>query len=317
MNQSMIIALIGAAATITAALIGAYVALSKNRPAEAPDETSAGAPPKKLRGRIVVVAGLVLAAIVVLAGFGLGKLATTREVLAKHSKDVDRETQSYSRLVSQGIDAGKLYILPSVVMLISVERSADGEHINSDRRIVYGLQALAELDPSKNANAFIEGYHSDYAIQRVPGADMEREVEPNPDSKTWQVLFGAGDGDRHTLVTATHVVMPINLKLQHDVHMFKRLGPTEDAYCYPNFDGDIIEELVIIIQSDSLRLILPNDGDGDAEIQHADATIDNLRASLYTSSDNGAVLDSVVARFANLKKGDIAGLRFGWAGLAQ
>jgi hypothetical protein len=308
----MIISLIGAGATIIAALIGAYVSVRKDSAAGPPGQGPGGASPKRLRGYTIIAIGFVLAATVVFAGYALGRLASARAAETKRSRSIAQETQSYSELVSQGINAGKLYVLPSVVMLVSLERSADGRHINSDRRIVYGLQALTDIDPSKNAYAFIEGYHSDYPIQRVPGGDVERDVEPNPDSKTWQVLFGVPNGHRHAIVTGTHVVMPISLKPLHDVHMFKRLGSTEDAYCYPNLDGDVIEELVITIQSETLRLGLPNGGDGDAEIQHADGTTDDLRASLYTSTNDGRGPVSVVARFTNLKKGDVAGLRFGW-----
>ncbi len=254
MSEPMIIALIGATATIIAALIGAYAALRKDR-AGFPEPPTDGVPPRNRRGIYILVAGIVLAGIVLVAGYAFGKAETAREVQAKQLRDVTQRTQSYAQLVSQGIGAGKLYVLPSVVMLVSVERSDDGKH---QLRSTHCLRSagIVRYRFIQKRECLRRGYHSDYPIERIPGADLEHDVEPNPDSKTWQVLLDAlNDGQRHAVITATHVVMPITLKPLHDVHMFKRLGPTEDAYCYPNFDGDIIEELVIIIQSETLRFI--------------------------------------------------------------
>ena len=319
MSESMIVALIGASATIIAALIGAYAATRKDRSTGTPSERPEERRISTKRGYIVAAIGVVLhAAAVLVSGFNIGKIQVKREAANKLVHDASELTESYSQLAKDGLEAGKPYVLPSVVMLITVERSADGKSITSDRHIVYSVQSLKPLDHEAHPEYFTESLHSAYPLQLIPGADREYVTEPNVDAKAWQVLFDLDKGKRHAVVTAGHVVMPSKLPDPHTVHMFTGLRSNEDAYCYPN-TGDLIEELVIIVQSTTLRLYLPNNGDGDAQVQHADHKIDNLHADLYPEPPRGGERNwtSAVARFEKLGSDDNAGLRIAWEPLPK
>jgi hypothetical protein len=314
MSENLLLAFIGAGATILAAIIGAYAAIRKDRA-----ETPAGASPPRFtfaryrREFALVGVGLFLAGLVLVIGYAVGQSSIARRKELERQAEIGQQIKSYSAIVSEGLDK-KLYVLPSVVMLVTLERSADGKSIISDRHIIYQLHALTDIssDPSKNDDAFVEEYHSSYDVDRVPGADREVDQEPKPKYKQWSVLFDVAKGERHPVVTGTHVVMPITLADPHQEHMFERLGATEDAFCYPNYEGDVIEDLVIIIQSGTLKLSLPGDGNNDAVLQYADKSTQSVPATLFVSKSENHTHESAVARFKNLKKGEIAGLRVGW-----
>lgn len=314
MSETLIPTLIGAGATILAAIIGAYAAIRKDQAT-----TPRGAPPPPVtfhrykREFGLVGVGLLLAIVVLAVGFSVGKAASVRRKQLEREAEISRQVQSYSRIVSEGLDS-KAYVLPGVVMLVTLARSADGKSILSDRHIIYQLHALTDIssDPSKNGRAFVEEYHSSYDVDRVPGADREVEEEPKPKYKQWMVLFDVTKGERHPVVTGTHVLMPFNGPAQHKEHMFERLGAREDAFCYPNYEGDVIEELVIIVQSGTLDLTLPSNGENDAVLQHVDKTTNAVSALLFTSDAGSHRHSTVVARFKNIRKGEIAGLRVRW-----
>ena len=262
---------------------------------------------------MVMAGGVLLAAIILGFGYQFGINQTGRDEKQRHDRELAEEVKSYANVVAAGLP-DKKYVLPGVIYLVTLEKSPDGKSIVSDRHMIYQLQALSSIsgDRSKNGDAFVEEFHSTYAIDRVPGADPEEEVEPKETNKRWDVLFDVNKGERHPVLTGTHVVMPIPLSAPRKEHMFDRLQSSEDAYCYPNYEGDIIEELVIIVQSGSLRLTLPEEGRNDAVLQHADKSIQNQAASLFTSSVGTHRHFSAVARFRNIQKGEIAGLRIGW-----
>jgi hypothetical protein len=93
--------------------------------------------------------------------------------------------------------------------------------------------------------------------------------------------------------------------------MFKGLGQYEDAFCYPNTDGDVMEELVIMVESHSLRLSFRDGGVDDAILQHGNEN-KPAEAKVYQTGQNGDIHDVLVARFHNLAKNDVAGLRVRW-----
>jgi hypothetical protein len=175
--------------------------------------------------------------------------------------------------------------------------------------MIYSLQLLSDL--RAESPAFTEGFHSDYPVDRTPGTDPEHPVENVPDYKTWEVLFNGAAGDRHLVVTGAHVQQPMRLSSNHNYHMFKGMGEFEDAYCYPNTDGDIIEELVIAVQSSTMHLSLLDGGVDDAILQRGHNT-SPVAANVFETNQNGRTHDVVVARFHNLAKGDVAGLRVRW-----
>jgi hypothetical protein len=305
MQTEMITALIGASGTLLAAVLGAYATI---RTHQGPD---GGAPALRKRryGTIILGAGVLFAAASLVAGFAFGASHERQRAGAERKIKVTKLASTYQSLIDLGIGAGKPYIIPASLMLINLDKGRDNKLIDSARKMVYSLQLLSDLRP--DAPRFTEGYHSNYNVDRTPGADPEREIETIPDSKSWDVLFSGNAGDRHLVVTGVHVQVPMRLSPNHNYHMFKGLGQFEDAFCYPNNDGDIMEELVIVVESGTLRLSLPGGGVDDAILQHGNENRP-VEAKAYQTIQNGHTHDVLVARFHTIAKGDVAGMRVRW-----
>lgn len=318
MKTEIFVALIGSISTLLAAAIGAYATVYKD--AETPKTSNLSGEDwkkqeahRKKKAIGLIGMGLLLAVTVLVVGYLFGRAADKRKAELELQAEIGRQTKSYSSLVSQGLAAHRRYVIPAAIMLVTLERTPDGKSIASDRHLVYELQGLSDItkDLAKNADAFVEQYHSHYNVDQVAGADLEHIQEDRPGMKQWSVLFDLPSGERHSVVTGAHVVMPIDIKGPHPEHMFERLGPNEDAFCYPNSDGDVIEEFVIVVQSGSLEIYLPGDGTEDAELQRANQKI-STRADTFVSVASTHRHISLVTRFKNLQKGDVVGLKVGW-----
>jgi hypothetical protein len=220
---------------------------------------------------------------------------------------VDRQIKSYKKLISIGLSENKSYVIPSLLMLIEIDKTADGTKIESSRHIVYQIHSLNDIHRDKPG--FDEEYHSKFSIDYVPGADKEVLRENSPGMKKWNLFFDSPAGERRLIFTGADVISNNPIDGNHDIHMFEGLGPKEDAFCYPNDDGDIIDEVVIVIESKSLDLYLPP-GD-NAILLHGD---DHQRvdASLYSYQGDDHHYYTGVARFHNLRNGDVAGLKIAW-----
>lgn len=306
MQTELITALIGAFGSILAAILGAYAIISTH---DAPP----GGPTavrKRRYGAVILGVGVLFAAASIIAGFVFGASHERQKADAERRVDATKLTSTYQSLIELGLQAHKPYVIPTSLMIINLDKARDDRFIDSSRRMVYGLQLLS--DQSVDVPTFTEGYHSDYEVDQTPGADPERPGENVPDSKTWDVLFSGKAGDRHLVVTGAHVQMPLRLRSNRSYHMFKGLGQYEDAFCYPNTEGDIMEELVIVVESHTLRLSLTGGGVDDAILQHGVSEFKPVEAKAYTTVKHGHAHDVLVARFHNLAKGDVAGLRVRW-----
>jgi hypothetical protein len=302
MKTEVITALIGAFGTVVVAIIGAYATLRTHE--------TAGEPRTGRRNRMILLGiGAVFAAASLMAGYIFGLSHEKQSALVEHQRAVVASLSTYQSLIDSGLTAKKAYIIPAALMLISLDKSRDGRGIDSSRRMIYSLHLLSNV--AKSEPNFIEEYHSSYNVDRDPGADPENPIENSPGMKRWQVLFAGTTGERHLVVTGAHVRMPISLDPNHTVHMFSGLGQHEDAFCYPNTDGDIIEEFTIMIESRSLALSLPGQGVRDAILQHGNE-LRPIDSQEYQTVEGDHKHQVVVARFHNLAKDDVAGLRVQW-----
>ena len=317
MRTEIIVALIGSFSTIFAAVIGAYAAIKKDMAAAA--AAAPGTTPTRVTLRKypkefgLIGVGLVLAVIVLGVGYTFGRSADARRAELQRQAEIGRQIKSYASVVADGLAKQRRYIIPVAVMLISLEHSADAKSINSDRHMIYELQGLSDIskDPGKNADAFVEQYHSHYNVDQIAGADPEHIQEDRPGMKQWNVWFDLARGERRSVITGSQVVMPTSVSAPHSEHMFDGLTATQDAFCYPNTDGDVIEEFVIVVQSESLDIYLPTDGDDDAVLQRGTER-QSVHADMFISKASTHKHRSLVARFRNLQKGDVVGLRVGW-----
>lgn len=308
MRMEIAVALIGAFSTIVVALIGAFVTLQTHpaaepvaapgaapqAPAAAANAAAANAGRRKKTYAVVTLA-VVLAAVIIVLG-----------VMA--AEKMDRQLTSYKKLVTDGIAKNKPYVIPGLLMLIQLDKTPDGKTLDSTRHIFYEIHTLKDIEHTQPG--FNEDYHSKLGtLDYIPGADREVLRETTASMKAWDIFFDNKAGERRILLTGAHVATPMPLNENHDIHMFQGLTPNEDAFCYPNEDGDVIGEAVIVVESRTLDLYLPP-GD-DALLVHGD---EHKRgdASQYTYPGKGDVHTTIVARFHNLQDKDIAGLKVAW-----
>lgn len=297
MQLELVVALIGASSTIVVGLIGAYVTL-RTHPTSAGVLATPVSPAKRRNTYGVVALAVLLAAVIVVLGY-------------LSANQVDRQLRSYRKLVTAGLAKNKAYVIPGILMLIQLEKSADGKTLESTRHIFYELHTLQETHRDKPG--FDEEYHTELGIiDRIPGADKEVQSPKNENldsEKSWDVYFDSSPGDRRIVLTGAHVLAANPLTKEHDIHMFTGLGPQEDAYCYPNEDDDVIGEVVIVVESKTLALYLPP-GD-DAILLHGDKPT-RMDASVYSDPGREHVHYTAVARFHDLQTKDIAGLKVAW-----
>lgn len=303
MSDTIIVALIGALATVVAAFIGARKSAdNKKKVAE-----TTGTPPR-LRSEIALVAVALLVAGVLVAYAIYKTTAVPESVLTAH-------TQSFRELVKDGLvrKPPKEYVIPSVAMIIRPERVGNPPHIESDIRIVYNVHGLSPAEYPKRAFNDFAHSSTSTAVQYVPGADKEelREGGQGQGHAQWDVFYARKPGERHTVVTGYRYLYPPQLGANRTIEgLFTGVGPNEDAFCYPNTDDDVIEELVMLVESDSLAIRLPEGGIA-AGIRRS-ATGINEPVPATQASTPGLRRRVISARFRNLQPHDVAGIRVAW-----
>lgn len=317
MIKDIVVAIIGGISTIVAAYLGNKLRGESERAVPVPAGPGGQAPtasflrrPWYLRPLTFIVAGLVVMLLVV--GFIFGQVEQQRQEELQRAATANALAASYTRLITKGLGK-KPYVMPSVLMLVTLELSADGKSITSDRRNFYFIQALQDVK-SKDGT-FKEEYHSHWPIEQIAGADKESITEGFETGKVgYNVEFGFLKGERHTTLTGAHVTMPFDLPTPRPrVHMYADLGSHDDAYCYPNDSDDIIEELVIVVQSTSLKLGLPGYPDKDAGISDSDGNnAEYSEPQVFPALASANRNFSIVARFRDVPAGKVVGVHVSW-----
>jgi hypothetical protein len=323
MSDAFIAAIPGALATIVAGIIGAYAVLNKGGttappPAGATPEESAALAAVAVRGRryskkfavLVAGAGLLLGALVMGIAYVVGHTQQEREQKARLTRDIALQTKSYADLIARA-EGKRPYALPNILMLVSVERSPDGNSVLEEQKTVYLLHALTDIKSNNDSQAavFPEEYDSRHEMKRIPGSD--REIVPDKDFQNkWDVRFNTAQGQREILVTGVQHTRPYKETIPGGLCMFPMVGTTEECFCYPNDQNDVIGEITIIVQSKSLDLNV--DGGAQAMLKRADGTLQPIEAVTRNLGDGTTIPSTVVARFPDVKDHDIAGVKVRW-----
>lgn len=92
--------------------------------------------------------------------------------------------------------------------------------------------------------------------------------------------------------------------------MFPTIGVNEECFCYPNSSDDVIGQLLIIVQSKTINLNAH--GSMEAVLKRADGTSVPIDATAQTLGDGSLVPSTIVARFDDIQKHDIAGIKVAW-----
>lgn len=309
MPKEIIVAIIGAIATIAAAFLGA----GSKADSDGANRSATPGVPNRWRMRRLVIGVLVLVIGLLLVGISLGAAEQRRHEELERAANASALASSYVKLISQGIGK-KPYVMPAVLMLVTLELSKDGKSILSDRRTFYYVQALEDL--KRDGGTFSEEYHSHWNIEQIAGADSESITEGFESGKVgYNVEFELPKGNRHSVLTGAQAVTPLEIAAHRPpVHMFD-VGSRDDAYCYPNDQEDVIEELTIVVQSNSLKLSLPGYPDRDAARQNG-KQVQYFEPQIFTAQASSNHNSSIVARFRDVRPKEVVGVHIQW-GLAE
>jgi hypothetical protein len=308
MEKEVVVALIGAAATVATTLIGAAASIKAKR---APQRRP-GTPTQFWLEGAFIAFSLVAAASII--AFGLRSANASIDLrqataLAPTGRSL---LTPYQDLVIAGLKKQKSYVIPSVTMIVKLDRMTDGtQRLQSTTHIIYSIHALSGI--GSGTPGFNEFYHSSSSedVYYLPGADKERLTESAAKGmKAWDVFFDLPAGGRRTIVTTSSAVYPPGLASGRKVHFFQNVGANEDAFCYPNTDGDVIGEMLFMVESDTLDLHLVP-GDTQAAIQRDNSIID-ADASVFQEQQGSPKRRVVVARFGQVQARDVAGVKVAW-----
>lgn len=222
--------------------------------------------------------------------------------------------ESLPELAQLGKKYGRRYVLEAVTMTWRLDFAAGASQPKSaDVRTVYTIFALEDLSPEKGSD-FAEQYHTGVPGARVvylQGSEQEKETERAVQNKQWSVLFSLKKGQRRTIVTGAKILYPAEMPGHGDSHGFGKLGAREQALYYPNLE-DVIGELTILVQSESMTLQQPQYDDAGTW-DEAWTKRDEAGPPTLTSSDSEGIRHSVLtARWTKLVPKQNAGVRVRW-----
>jgi hypothetical protein len=146
-------------------------------------------------------------------------------------------------------------------------------------------------------------------MTRIPGSDVETVTDRDFPNK-WSVRFNDSQGNRKTIVTGVEHKRPFNQQVTGGLCMFPTIGVNEECFCYPNSSDDVIGQLLIIVQSKTINLNAH--GSMEAVLKRADGTSVPIDATAQTLGDGSLVPSTIVARFDDIQKHDIAGIKVAW-----
>jgi hypothetical protein len=248
-------------------------------------------------------------------GFILFKLGM--DLYNKHKLEgiVEKQVNSYSKLVKKGLDEpNKDYIIPSVTVIVRLDEKQirDVRIRESTEQIIYQIHALKDI-AIKDRKGFNEFYHNSTAddVLYIHGSDEEVLTELGHGQKGWNVFFDSLFGQRYTVVTGARFIYPPNIPANRKIHFFTNLTPQQDAFCYPNTDGDVIGDLLIMIETDTLAFYSEQNGlEGGLERGNQ---IKNVKVNVYAEKPGSPLHRVSVARFGALENKETACLKVNWS----
>lgn len=298
MPEGIWVALIGGFATVVAAVIGTYPQLKDGRHA------GPGRGGRSQRRGVLVIVGAVVA--------GALLVALSNAFIRSH-RDRGKPTIAFDSLVQRGLRRRKRYIIPAAVMMVRL----DSVEVGSERRLVATVRTVYDVVPLEKHEAadtdFTESYHS-MSIERldyIPGSEPERVTEPGPGMRSWTVSIASPAGVAHVVVTGIREMYPRQVAEARHGHYFTDLSSNEDEFCYPNSEGDVIGELVLMIESPVLRLNV-DPGAGGAGILAASGARIPVEAVVHQEQLGSIPYRVIVARFRDLANGADACVRGQW-----
>jgi hypothetical protein len=216
----------------------------------------------------------------------------------------------------------KTYIIESITYFVGVENElvADGGNapvVNriARERVSYLIRALKPI--LKNHSVFTERYrtyHGDTLIGPIGywhGSEKE-DIISEGSSLEYEVSFDLPVGEQRTIITGANYRYDLSKYSIRSPHpYFGLLAANEAVATYPNRQGgDYINELVIIVESNSIALSVKDNSVMHYSINREVTTADNVQ--LVINNVGGTKNTTVTARWRNVLPGEAVGLRYSW-----
>jgi hypothetical protein len=294
MAPEVLIAIIGAVATVLSALIGTLPAIiSKRRRAKTGTR-------QHYKSEALIIAGSVILAAAILV-FGLRAEGMTREK--------ERHSAALSSLIAEARRNGKPYVLQSVVNLVRIEDTQDnsGQIRNMSVRSMYVVRPLRDI--SAEEDVFSEQFTS--SITNVPPQHWfgsQKEVFNTVNGNLYSVEFQANEDDTYTIVTGANyqyrLPLPSNRPVPAEI---RTLQGNEDSWMYPNSE-DYIGEIVIVIESPTTHL-RPLER-SKVRITNRQPNLDDPFLNERAGAQNGQ--RSLSARWTTVRPNEKVGILYSW-----
>src|ERR1700737_2941311 len=117
MQTEIITALIGAAGSIVAAIVGAYATIKTHDGGDA-----ASIARRRRYGGLLLGLGLLFAIASLITGFVFGASHENQRVDAERKIKITKLTSSYQSLIDSGVMMNKSYVIPASVMLVNLDK---------------------------------------------------------------------------------------------------------------------------------------------------------------------------------------------------
>jgi len=251
----------------------------------------------------LTIISIALISAAMLLGFGLRRANKTAG--SEISDEISKQLESYQSLVSRGVKQQRKNILPTVMMIVKIDKVTE-ERIESDSSIIYQIQALKDIgrenkDFQEFCTAVEDVKPQPEEVNYQPGSDDEKLTQNKKQYQSWEVRFDLKAGERRTIVTRCHRTYLSPFDAGRRVYeLFGSIGKNEEVFLYPSGD-EVIGEIVIMIESSSLNFVT-----AEARIQHDNFERQSVPVILHPDQK------VAVARFSNIQNKDTVGLKLGW-----
>lgn len=255
MSDAVVVAVIGAVATVATAVIAALPNIIKKRRAA----VRTAKPASYTFEAMIIGAAMIAAAATIVFGSsrrdaGAATVPTSTAPLTRATAAV--EPAEFQRLIDAAKLQQKFYVVDTIVMhvrLEDVQASRRQQRRRAHVRAVYNVRALKDF--SEDDDSFVEQFTS--SIKDAPALHWfgnRREFIHNDDGSIYSVRIAAREGDRFTVVTGVtfEYTLPYPADRTAPAEV-ARLGPNQDYWVYPNRE-DFVGELTLILESPTTML---------------------------------------------------------------
>jgi hypothetical protein len=300
MSDPVLIALIGAIATIVTAAVPGVMSIVAKKRAAARNAAKA----KYTREAIIIGTSLVVAGGLIALGIYLAKRGASEPPPSPVA--ITLETKAYLALIDAAEKAKRPYVLDSVVLHVRHDDSGKPKKRRTFVRAIYTVRALRDINADEE-KTFPEEFESDTKKKFTHWFGSHRETFLSPQGSAYDVDVQAKAGQRFTVMTGAVLDYTLPLDVRPLPRQLGNLQPNEDSWFYPNKE-DFIGSITIVVESPTTAL-RPH---ALQAIRMRNKQVVNHDARLSGPEGSKPFERSISYTWFNLTPGDLVGLVYAW-----